>query len=68
MPSPLDRVRSALLDEGLQEALLRAATNNQVKVEALLRERPELTEAARRARRAKEEAIARLEELIDEAM
>ncbi|MCE4602350.1 MAG: lactate utilization protein, partial [Desulfurococcales archaeon] len=47
---------------------LRAATNNQVKVESLLRERPELAEAARRARRAKEEAIARLEELIDEAM
>ncbi len=68
MPSPLDRVRSALLDEGLQEALLRAATNNQVKVGALLRERPELVEAARRARRAKEEAIGRLEELIDEAM
>lgn len=68
MPSSYTGIERALRDTGLQEALQRASTNNQVKVETLLWERPELVEAAARARRAKEGAIARLEELIDEAM
>ncbi|MEB3773359.1 MAG: lactate utilization protein [Desulfurococcales archaeon] len=68
MASQLEDLHKAIMDEDLQRALLRASTNNQVKVDKLLSENPWLRELAREVKRVKEESIRRLEDLIDQAI
>lgn len=61
-------IEKALMDEELQEALARASTATQIKVETILQQRPELEALAREVREIKRASLRRLEELIDKAM
>jgi L-lactate utilization protein LutB len=57
----------ALLDEEFQEALRRASTISQVRVEELLAERGELVELCREVASIKRRSIDTLEELVERA-
>ncbi len=61
-------IARALGDPEFQEGLMRAASNAQAKVLKVLDEHPEILERARRVREVKERSVARLEELVKEAV
>lgn len=63
-----EEVDRALGDEELQLALGKASLSSQLKVEEVLRSRPELAELAKEVREIKKRSIARLDELIEQAM
>ncbi|MEN2998977.1 MAG: lactate utilization protein B [Acidilobaceae archaeon] len=63
-----EEIEAALEDEELQSALAKASLSSQLKVEDVLRSRPELLALAKEVREIKRAAMARLDELLEQAM
>ncbi|MCS7107697.1 MAG: lactate utilization protein [Acidilobaceae archaeon] len=63
-----EEIEAALEDEEFQSALSKASLGTQAKVEEVLRSRPELLALAEEVREIKRAAIARLDELLEQAM
>lgn len=64
----IEDIMKALGDPDFQEGVMRAGLNAQEKVIKILNRYPEIAEKAKRIRKVKEEALRRIDELIDEAV
>ncbi len=64
----IEDIMKALGDPDFQEGVMRAGLNAQEKVLKILNRYPEIAEKAKRIRKVKEEALRRIDELIDEAV
>ena len=64
----LEEIRAALDDPGFQEGVRRASRSAEEKVARILAENPHLRRMAAEVRRAKEEALSRLDYYVEQAM